>query len=121
VSASALRRSLDLETKLAEKVAPVVDDIAKKLGSSEVPFHATKPPRRFAGDRALLLVSDGDEKFIHFQFDTTRAGQVSRDVLGPHFTGTLVTDCYSGYALTRLTRNKNAWLTWLERLVIGRS
>ncbi len=39
----------------------------------------------------------GDEKFIHFQFDTSRAGQVSRNVLGEHFTGTLVTDCYSGY------------------------
>ena len=34
---------------------------------------------------------------IHFQFDTTRAGVVSRDLLGEHFTGTLVTDCYSGY------------------------
>jgi hypothetical protein len=40
----------------------------------------------------------GDEKYIHFQYDTSRAGQVSRDILGGDFTGTLVTDCYSGYA-----------------------
>ena len=33
----------------------------------------------------------------HFQFDTSYSGQVSRDVLGEHFTGTLVTDCYAGY------------------------
>ncbi|MCP4784698.1 MAG: transposase [Fuerstiella sp.] len=32
-----------------------------------------------------------------FQYDTSRSGQVSRDVLGDDFLGTLVTDCYSGY------------------------
>lgn len=34
---------------------------------------------------------------IHFQFDTSRAGVVSRNLLGDDFTGTLVTDCYSSY------------------------
>jgi hypothetical protein len=31
------------------------------------------------------------------QFDTSRAGEVSRDLLGSDFTGTLVADCYSAY------------------------
>jgi len=35
--------------------------------------------------------------YVHFQFDTSRCGRVSRDVLGEHFFGTLVTDCYAGY------------------------
>ena len=48
------------------------------------------------GDRAYYWVHC-DARFAHFQFDTSRSGQVSRDVLGEHFTGTLVTDCYAGY------------------------
>ncbi len=39
----------------------------------------------------------GTTRYIHFTFGTTRSGQVSRNVLGDDFTGTLVTDCYSGY------------------------
>jgi len=27
----------------------------------------------------------------------SRAGEVSRNLLGPYFDGTLVTDCYAGY------------------------
>jgi hypothetical protein len=61
----------------------------------------------------------GDEKYIHFQYDTSRAGQVSRDILGDDFTGTLVTDCYSGYSasvagakqkcLSHLARTAHDW------------
>ena len=54
------------------------------------------------------------DRHDHFQFDTTRAGQVSRDVLGPHFTGTLVTDCYSGYAAHE-TDKKQKCLAHLAR------
>ncbi|GEM_PF-2521181 len=32
-----------------------------------------------------------------YSFDTSRSGRVSRDVMGEHFTGTLVADCYAGY------------------------
>lgn len=73
-----------------------VEDIAKKLSSSDGAVHADETYWTLDGDRAYFWVH-GDEKFIHFQFDTTRAGVVSRDILGEHFTGTLVTDCYSGY------------------------
>ena len=57
--------------------------------------------------------------YVHFQFETTREGQVSRDILGNDFTGTLVTDCYSGYAasaagakqkcLAHLARTAHDW------------
>lgn len=87
---------LGFETSLSEKAEPVVEDIAKKLGSSDGPVHADETYWTLDGDRAYYWVH-GDEKFIHFQFDTSRSGQVSRDVLGDHFPGTLVTDCYSGY------------------------
>jgi len=87
---------IGFETMLAEKAEPVVEDIAKKLSSSDGPVHADETYWTLNGHRAYYWVH-GDEKFIHFQFDTSRAGQVSRDVLGDDFTGTLVTDCYSGY------------------------
>jgi hypothetical protein len=36
----------------------------------------------------------GHERFAHFHFDESHAGQVSRDILlGDDFGGTLVTDC----------------------------
>jgi hypothetical protein len=87
---------MGFETVLAEKAEPVVDDIAKKLASSDGPVHADETYWTLDGQRSYYWVH-GDEKFIHFQFDTSRAGQVSRDILGNDFTGTLVTDCYSGY------------------------
>ena len=67
---------------LAEKAATIVDDIAKKLGSSEGAVHADETYWTLNGDRAYFWVH-GDEKYIHFQFDTTRAGEVSRNILGP--------------------------------------
>ena len=87
---------LGFETMLAEKSQPVVEDIRKKLASSDGAVHADETYWTTDGTRSYFWVH-GDEKFIHFQYDTTRAGQVSRDILGNDFTGTLVTDCYSGY------------------------
>jgi hypothetical protein len=88
---------LGFEIKLAKAAEPVVDDIAKKLSSSDGPVHADETYWTLDGERSYFWVH-GDEKFIHFQFDTTRAGEVSRNILGNNFTGTLVTDCYCGYA-----------------------
>jgi hypothetical protein len=83
--------------KLAARPAQLMtDDIGQKIASSEGAVHADETYWMLDGQRAYYWVH-GDEKFIHFQFDTSRAGQVSRDVLGEHFAGTLVTDCYSGY------------------------
>ena len=104
---------IGFERTLAKLAEPVVDDIAKKLGSSEEAVHADETYWTLDGERAYFWVH-GNEKLIHFQFDTTRAGQVSRDVLGPHFTGTLVTDCYSGYAAHE-TDKKQKCLAHLAR------
>ena len=74
----------------------VIDDIAKKLASSDGAVHADETYSILNGKRAYFWVH-GTTRYIHFTFGTTRSGQVSRNVLGDHFTGTLVTDCYSGY------------------------
>jgi transposase len=104
---------IGFEVMLAEKAVTMVDDIAKKIRSSEGAVHADETYWTLNGDRAYFWVH-GDEKYIHFQFDTTRAGEVSRNVLGPHFTGTLVTDCYSGYA-AHTTDKKQKCLAHLAR------
>ena len=109
---------IGFETMLADKATPVVDDIAKKLASSDGPVHADETYWTTDGNRSFFWVH-GDEKFIHFQYDTSRAGQVSRDILGDDFTGTLVTDCYCGYTasaagakqkcLAHLARQAHDW------------
>ncbi|MEM6472961.1 MAG: IS66 family transposase [Planctomycetota bacterium] len=87
---------IGFEKALAKLADPVVDDIAKKLASTDGPVYADETYWTLDGDRAYFWMH-GNEKLIHFTFETTRAGFVSRDILGPDFTGTLVTDCYSGY------------------------
>lgn len=109
---------IGFETMLAKKAEPVVDDIAKKLASSEGAVHADETYWTTDGARSYFWVH-GDQEFVHFQYDTSRAGQVSRDVLGDDFTGTLVTDCYSGYfasaagakqkCLSHLARRAHDW------------
>ena len=109
---------IGFETMLAEKAEPVVEDIAKKLASSDGAVHADETYWTTDGQRSFFWVH-GDEKYIHFQYDTSRAGQVSRDILGDDFTGTLVTDCYVGYAasvagakqkcLAHLARRAHDW------------
>lgn len=109
---------IGFETMLAEKVEPAVDDIAKKLASSDGPVHADETYWTTDGVRTFFWMH-GDEKYIHFQYDTSRAGEVSRNILGEDFTGTLVTDCYSGYAtsaagakqkcLSHLARTAHDW------------
>ncbi len=87
---------IGFETILADKTELVVDDIAKKLASSDGPVHADETYWTTGGARSYFWVH-GDQKYIHFQYDISRAGQVSRDILGDDFPGTLVTDCYCGY------------------------
>lgn len=87
---------IGFEKLVAQPTAAVSDDIGQKIASSDGAVHADETYWTLDGQRAYYWVH-GDEKFIHFQFDTSRAGEVSRDVLGEHFAGTLVTDCYSGY------------------------
>lgn len=101
------------EKILAQLAEPIVEDIAKKLGSSDGAVHADETYSMLDGKRAYYWVH-GDEKFIHFDFGTTRSGQVSRDVLGNSFTGTLVTDCYAGY-IAHLAGAKQKCLAHLAR------
>ena len=60
---------IGFETVLAEKAGPVVDDIAKKLSSSDGPVHADETYWTLNGSRSYYWVH-GDEKFIHFQFSS---------------------------------------------------
>jgi len=87
---------IGFEKLLAANAQPLADDIAKKIGSSDGAVHADETYWRLNGGTAYFWVH-GTENYIHFQCDTSRSGQVSRDVLGPHFDGVLVTDCYAGY------------------------
>lgn len=81
---------IGFEAMLAEKAEPVVDDIAKKLASSDGAVHADETYWGTGGARSYFWVH-GDLGYVHFQYDTSRAGQVSRDILGDDFAGTLVT------------------------------
>lgn len=72
---------IGFKTMLADKAKPIVDDIAKKPGSSDEAVHADETYWTLNGDRAYYWVHC-DASFAHFQFDTSRSGQVSRDVLG---------------------------------------
>jgi len=87
---------IGFEKTLVQQATPIVTDIKKKIASTEGPVHADETYWTLDGDRAYYWVHT-TEDFVHFEFETTRSGQVSRDVLGEDFAGTLVTDCYSGY------------------------
>lgn len=87
---------LGFEKLLADLAEPVVEDIRKKIASSDEAVHADETYWTCDAQRSYYWIH-GTQKQIHFQFDTTRAGEVSREVLGEDFGGTLVTDCYSAY------------------------
>ena len=109
---------IGFETMLAEKAQPIVDDIGKKLASSDGAVHADETYWTTNGARSYFRVH-ADANFVLFQYDTSRSGQVSRDILGDDFLGTLVTDCYAGYAasaaaakqkcLAHLARTAHDW------------
>jgi hypothetical protein len=109
---------IGFEKMLAALADPVVDDIAKKLASSDGAVHADETYSVLDGKRAYFWVH-ATTRYVHFTFGTTRSGQVSRNVLGDDFAGTLVTDCYSGYiahaagakqkCLSHLARTARDW------------
>lgn len=84
------------EKVLADLAEPVSDDIAKKIGASDGATHADETYWTLNGKRAYYWLH-ATTHYVHFEFNMSRAGEVSRNVLGDNFTGTLVTDCYSGY------------------------
>jgi hypothetical protein len=104
---------IGFEKILARLAEPVVQDIQQKLASTDGPVHADETYSTLNGSRAYYWVHANDS-YVHFKFDTTRSGQVSREVLGQDFTGTLVTDCYSAYA-AQLAGAKQKCLAHLAR------
>jgi hypothetical protein len=84
------------EKVLAKLAEPISADIAKKIGSSDGAVHGDETYSSVDGQRAYYWLH-ATTQYIHFEFSMSRAGEVSRNVLGDNFTGTLVTDCYSGY------------------------
>jgi len=111
---------IGFETMLAEKAEPVVDDIGKKLASSDGPVHADETYWTTDGARTYFWVH-ADQNYVLFQYETSRAGQVSRDILGDDFLGTPTnaarrcpTDCYAGYAASA-ARAKQKCLSHLAR------
>lgn len=106
------------EKVLAELAEPLSDDIAKKIGASEGAVHADETYWTLNGQRAYYWLH-ATTQYVHFEFNMSRAGEVSRKVLGDDFTGTLVTDCYSGYhahtagakqkCLTHVARRAHDW------------
>ena len=87
---------IGFEKFLNELAKPVVDDIAKKIASSDGAVHADETYSVLNGKHAYFWVH-ATTRYVHFSFGITRSGKVSRDVLGDHFTGSLVTDCFSAY------------------------
>jgi transposase len=109
---------IGFEKLLATFAEPVVEDIRKKIAASDGAVHADETYWTLDAERAYYWLHS-TEKYVHFQFDMSRAGEVSREVLGADFAGTLVTDCYSAYdaqgatakqkCLSHLARTARDW------------
>jgi hypothetical protein len=109
---------LGFETKLAQRAKPLVEDIASKISSTDGAVNADETYWSLAGKRAYYWIHAAGP-YIHFRFSVSRAGKVSRQMLGADFSGVLVTDCYSGYdahparakqkCLAHLTRTARDW------------
>jgi transposase len=109
---------IGFEKLLGASAEAVVEDIRKKIAASDGAVHADETYWVLDGQRAYYWLH-ATQQYIHFQFDTSRAGEVSRDLLGPDFAGTLVTDCYSAYdaqgakakqkCLSHLARTARDW------------
>jgi transposase len=109
---------IGFEKLLSGTAEPVSEDIRKKVAASDGAVNADETYWVLDGQRAYFWLH-GTEQYIHFQFDTSRAGEVSRELLGANFAGTLVTDCYSAYdaqgakakqkCLSHLARTARDW------------
>jgi len=104
---------LGFEQMLTRRSEPLVDDIAKKIASTSGAVYTDETYWTLDAHRAYYWVHC-TEHYVHFQFDTSRSGEVSRDILGPYFDGTLVTDCYAGYEAHR-AKAKQKCLAHLAR------
>jgi transposase len=96
----------------ARKAQPLAQDVVEKLRACDV-NHADETYYRINGTPAYVWFH-GNEDLAHFQVSGTRAGKVSRVILGEDYRGGLVTDCYSGYDRHR-TPIKQKCLSHLKR------
>jgi hypothetical protein len=92
-TASAL---LGFERQLAKQAKPLVKDIAGKISSTDGAVNADETYWSSNGKRSYFWLH-ATGSYVHFRFSQSRAGSVSRRILGKDFTGVLVSDCYSGY------------------------
>jgi transposase len=114
-TASAL---LGFERQLAKQAKPLVKDIAGKISSTDGAVNADETYWSSNGKRSYFWLH-ATGSYVHFRFSQSRAGSVSRRILGKDFTGVLVSDCYSGYdahparakqkCLAHLTRTARDW------------
>jgi transposase len=109
---------LGFETKLAQQAKPLVMDIAGKVSSTDGAANADETHWSLNGKRSYFWLHAAGP-YVHFRFSRSRAGRISRRILGKDFTGVLVSDCYSGYdaqparakqkCLAHLTRTARDW------------
>jgi transposase len=108
---------IGFEIELARRAGPLAEDIEKKVATSDV-VHADETGWRVDGKSGEFWFH-GNDCFAHFHWDKSRAGEVSRGILGDAFDGVLVTDCYAGYrrhvagakqkCLVHLARTAREW------------
>lgn len=79
----------------ARKARPLAQDVAEKLRACDA-NHADETYYRI-DSRPAYVWFHGNEDLAHFHVSRTRAGKVSRKILGEDYRGGLITDCYSGY------------------------
>jgi transposase len=109
---------LGFERQLADRAKPLAKDIAAKIASTDGAVNADETYGSLDGKRSFIWLHAAGP-FVHFRFSESRAGSVSRRILGKDFSGVLVTDCYSGYdahparakqkCLAHLTRTARDW------------
>jgi len=109
---------LGFDQQAARRAEPLAADIAHKLGFAMV-VYADETYWTIDAVSAYVWFH-GNEDLAYFQIDTSRSGEVSRQILGDSFDGILSTDCYGGYekhrakakqkCLAHLRRTAKDWL-----------
>jgi hypothetical protein len=94
------------------RARPLVEDIVNKIHYAAA-IYADESYWRIDAAPAYIWFH-GNEDLAYFQIDSSRAGEVSRQILGDKFDGGLITDCYSGYA-KHATKLKQKCLAHLRR------
>ncbi len=105
----------DLLRRVAARGQTAAAQIRDRLRSRAV-VHADETGWREGGRNGFiweLASADGDR---YFAYHRSRAGAVITQMLGPDFTGVLVTDFYAGYHDTPGGRHQRCWVHLLRDL-----